>query len=401
MPNVKFTDFYNNPFSGLELYQDKVKELASEGFGDTLNLTVGLPSAVDGVITLSGAYLIAGTVNIGNNTIVLSGDTQLIGLNERSDVLVYTGNGTAITGEGHSFSTKFLSFSSPNGKMFDLTGTSSKFVYMISNGFFSCQTIGDFSTFRFVAIKLARANGSGSIRFSGAIGKALVTDTPFEDSTATEMIYTSTFDGGAEIKGNWFFDDGGQYIEFEDVGTAQLGIITGNRFTNTGANSNFVGFSEETIGFIVSDNVNQIDSGVFLDAFFSGNTTALSVGTEWVDINVPYEVEYSQRVVWDVATNSFQLTDVRDNLLKIIFDAYTEAGSNNDDYEFAIFSQNGEGAFTMLTTPIPYRFRQSNNTEFISIKDRVLLSPETKFKLRVRKPSGSSNITFLSSKAII
>jgi hypothetical protein len=400
MPNRAFTNYFEEDFKDLSIYKDSITGVVRDDvLPDQFNVQFGLPDPVDGQITLSGAYFIAGTVNIASNEIVLDGDTQLIGLNERTDLLVYTGSGTAITGNGHSFSTKFVSFSTPSGKVFDLTGTSEKFVYMLSNGFFNCASIGDFETFRFVAIKLARINGSGSIRFDGAIGKALVSDTPFEQATATEIIYGATFDGGAEVKGNWFFDGGGGHIEFEDVGLNQQAAITGNRFTQADE-PNFIGFNESTVGFIVEDNIGQINSGSFLDASFSGNETPITVGTDWMDINVDYSINYTQRFTYNEADKSFTYLGVRDSLLRAMVQLFAESGGNNQDFEFGLFVDNGDG-FELAEPVVPYRFRQADNTSFISVGARLVIEAGARFTLRVRKPGGSSGITFLSSKVLV
>lgn len=150
------------------------------------------------------------------------------------------------------------------------------------------------------------------------------------------------------------------------------------------------------VGGLLEDIVNEL----YLDASFSGNTTAQTVGTSWQDLNTNFTVHYSKLVSWDGATNSFEYTGVRDRPEKIVFHSYVESAANNEDFEFAIFTDTGSG-FTMLGAAFPYSFRTADNTEVIAVGNRFEIETGTKFKMQVRKPSGSSDLTFLSSKVLI
>ena len=399
MPNKLFTEYYQNPFSGLDLYQDKVKELAFEGFGEQLNVNMSLPDPVNGEIHVSGAYFLTGIQEIGANVIVLDGKTEFIGLNSSENYILYTGTGSAVTGTGHSFTSMFFSYVTPNGSAFNLTGAEGRFFSSVYNGFFNQASPSKINGFEdFASIKLGRVVDGAGFEFDGAFGKVGIFDTPFENITGVEIKTLAGFDGLLALNNNYFKDVGGSHIEVVDTSNVRA-RITNNDFEDV-EGSYFVGFDETTIGFDVQNNTNQINSGTFLDASFSGNTTPQTVTTEWSDINTDYAINYSQRVTYDSADNSFVYNGVRDSLLRAKINSYVESQSNNSNFEFGFFVDSGSG-FELVEPAIPYRFRQADNTEFISASARLEVPNASRFKLRVRKPSGSSDITFLSSKAII
>lgn len=373
----------------------------SSVLGNIVTEKSDFPEATNGIIPISGAWLIKGEINMGTDRFEITGDTQFIALDERNDRLVYTGTGGLIRGEGHSFSTKFLSYVTPNGKVFDLEGEPDKLVYILSSGFFNCSGIGDFEDFRFVAIKLCRTNQSGSIRFSGNIGKTVISGTPFEETTAREVIYRPGFTGGIEIKDNWFFREGGEYIEVDDPDVGEIALITGNRFNNiNGVNKNFVGFDVSAVGFIIKNNTNQEDSGPFLDAEFVGNETPQTVTTDWSDINTDYVIGSSRLFEYDEATKSFEFKGIRKETVRLVIDSYIESKANNRNFEFALFKDTGEG-FEIANGVLPYRFRNLDDTKLIAVSAPLTLTEGDKFKLQVRKPTGTSDILCLSSKCRI
>ena len=139
----------------------------------------------------------------------------------------------------------------------------------------------------------------------------------------------------------------------------------------------------------------------YLDAGFSGNTTPQTVTDEWSGINADFIVEYSRLVTYDSQTKSFLYADGDfPRPIKVNVDCYAESQSNNADFEFGLFLDSGEG-FNLIGVSIPYTFRQSDNTELLSIGSRFDIQTGDRFKFHIRKPSGSSDILFLSSRVTI
>lgn len=373
---------------------------------DTANIKIGLPDPdTNGKINLNGKYLVTGTVNIGNNEIVLQGDTQLIGFTASADLILYNGTGSMISGNGYGFVARYIAISSPNGSVFDITGTADKVVYMQTVVFNNCDSIGTISTYNIASIQSSQIVGCGSITFDGAMGVANVNGCVFESATDTEIVTTSGFTGGSEIRDNWFKDSGGGYIQYFNF-DGKPGLIRGNRFGNVDFRtvSNFVGFDKGTVGVIVQDNVNQADSDILVDGYFIGNTTVETVTTAWKDINPTYTIAHNERVEYNLAGNYFEYTGSRVVENDIRFNIYSEAQSNNTTFEFAIHVDRNDGnGFTLENGFFPFRFRSADTTQMILLESRIEMHPNDKFKLRVRRPSGSanSNILFLSGKAVI
>lgn len=139
----------------------------------------------------------------------------------------------------------------------------------------------------------------------------------------------------------------------------------------------------------------------YLDAEFSGNTTAQTVGTDWEDINAVFSTNYSNLLSWELATKSFLYEDGDfPRSIKIQFKTFIESTSNNQSFEFGLFVDSGAG-FALKGVVMPYTFRQSDDTREVSIGTRFDITTGSKFKLRVRKPSGSSDILFLASKVLV
>lgn len=138
-----------------------------------------------------------------------------------------------------------------------------------------------------------------------------------------------------------------------------------------------------------------------LDAEFSANTAPQTVGTEWEDINADYVINYQHLFSWDAGTKSFLYSDGDfERSIKVMFTVFVESAGNNEDFEFGIFVDEG-GGFQLEGVALPYSFRTADDTQVLTIGTRFDISTGTKFKLRVRKPSGSSDLKVLASKVLI
>lgn len=369
--------------------------------GTTLNLQLDLPDPdINNEIHVSGNYLITGTIDIGTNEIVLDGETHFVGLNASDDFLIYSGINAAVRGTGFTFTAVHCAFSTPNGKAFNLVGGANQYftlLYVGLDGQAAASILDGFQ--EYAVLELCGITGGAGVEFDGITGKAGVFNTYFRGITGPEVKALTNFDGLLAIGNNFFKDLGGAHIEAVSLTNTRIRITTNDFVTNTGT-SFFVGFTEEDIGVSVVGNTNQVDSRVALDAYFVSNATAQTVTTTWVDIDQAYTVEYAQRIAWDALTNSFNFLDAKDALIRFDIDLYAESAANNEDFEFAIFRDTGTG-FTLYSPIYPYSFNTAGVINFITIKERITIPPGSKFKMRMRKPAGSSNITIVSSKAIV
>jgi len=148
-------------------------------------------------------------------------------------------------------------------------------------------------------------------------------------------------------------------------------------------------------------NNNSNDSELHLDAKFTGNTTPQTIGTDWVDITQEFTINSANNFSYDADTNSFVYDGVRAYLVRGEITYYAESAGNNQDIEFGLFIDTGAGFELVANTAFPYSFRLADSTQALIISFRETMTADEKFKMRVRKPSGSSDFTFLSGKAMV
>ncbi len=356
-----------------------------------------LPASVNGEITLSGSYLITGTLQC-SDTIVLSGDSTIMGIDPENDKLVYTGTGYAVESSGYNFTTLNLSYSSSTGGLFDLTGTSSNNVLIDNCRLLESTKPSEFTAFDHVKIHNSYFKGGYGIALSGVFSNAIISTNIFEDITGTEIFFRDDYSGSFDITENWFKDAGGEYIELEDNQSGFVWTtITLNRFQEAPA---FVNINSDQLGFFVHANINQRDCRATINASFNGNTTPVSVGTDWVDFNGTYTIVDASRFDIDTVTNSVRYLSLREYQFRAILTAYVEVADNNQVLQFAYFYKNGSGSFTIIPdTTRSINFKVKETTQTVILQEIITLKTNDQIKVMVRNTSGTTN-TLISSSDI-
>lgn len=104
-----------------------------------------LPTPVSNVITLAAdtVYRVSGTVNIGNDRIIMSDNSVLIGTNQDYDKITSTTTGVLITSSDVSCRLAQLGLTATSSTAFDVDGTGVE-SFDIIRCVISCDSIGDF-----------------------------------------------------------------------------------------------------------------------------------------------------------------------------------------------------------------------------------------------------------------
>lgn len=98
---------------------------------------VDFPESVGNVITLQENYIyeIVGSVNMGDTTIQMAGNTHLMGIDEHEDKLIYTGSSTFINcvNKGTDVEISSMGIEAPNGTAINFVDTGSTSSYILHN----------------------------------------------------------------------------------------------------------------------------------------------------------------------------------------------------------------------------------------------------------------------------
>ena len=356
-----------------------------------------LPKSVNGEIVLNGSYLITGTLEC-SDTIVLSGDTTIMGIDPENDKIVYTGTGYAVEGDGHNFTTLNLSYSSSTGGLISLSGTASNSVLIDSCRLLESTKPARFSSFNHVKIHNSYFKGGYGIELSGTFLNAIISTNIFEDITGAEIFFRDDYSGSFDITENWFKDAGGEYIELEDNQSGFVWTtITLNRFEDSPA---FVNINSDQLGFFVHANVNQRDCRATINVSFNGNTTPITLTTDWADFNGTYLIIDASRFDIDTLTNSIRYLSLREHQFRVIATAYVEVADNNKVLEFAFFYKNGAGSFSIIADTLrPINFKVKESTQTVILQEIITLKRFDQLKIMARTTSGTTD-TLISSSDI-
>lgn len=382
---------------------------------------------IGNMIPVSGAYFFGNLVDTEGYQFQLEGDTQFIGINEREAVLYSETTGSLINGIGHSFNTKFLTYSVPSGSVYNLSGSLGKHFYGLSNNYYDVYDVGVIDSYGLAVSYLGRlARVTEGFKFGGYSPKAGVASMDFCNCNGTEypskpavsgseITYLSTFEGDPEVVGCWFPVQKGGVITKESGSVFWTPFISNNRFGINGG-SPFNGFTADDVGMIVIGNSNQIDSNTRLVAIYDldeDDETKLDywqssgiVNDQWYTIDAPIIIAESARIDIDTTTvpHTFMFTDIRYVRKRYTITIYAETTSNNTVFQFAMFNYRSEENPDWLEIPntrSTISFRIFDNTVTATVAGFLDLNEGDHFRLRFRRVKGSGELKVTSGRFLI
>lgn len=252
------------------------------------------PTPVSNVITLDigKEYIINGTVDLGINTIKISQDTTIQGINLFLDRLTTNSASPLIASLERLFMQR-LRLNNDNGDIFNFSGSGTKVFAINEVVIESCASIGTIDQPEgFLMNNCAvLATTSGGLTFTGASNVMIIGSVVFESWTGTAIdLNTSTWDELVIGSGNVFTTASGStaisgLVNDGNINVGHQGIITGNLFSGAGTFINNITECDNRWLFMGNENVEGTKIGVSM-TITEGNEATTTINT----IDVPESV---------------------------------------------------------------------------------------------------------------
>lgn len=186
----------DNVDESLDFYSDELATIIVDAILSTGEYLVGLPEAVDGVVTLidNYTYLIFGTIDLNGARIVAGRNVSIFGYGTENCIIKSTGltNNYLLT-SNYSIQLNFITLTANKCLNLDATGNTNQAIDWFRVNFTDCVEVGLIKNYTNCIFETLGFLSSNGLKFEGIIGTIAFSNTIFTGTgTGTSIILPST-----------------------------------------------------------------------------------------------------------------------------------------------------------------------------------------------------------------